>query len=191
MNLNLSLTLSTVCSWISPWAKKHRAVLTVRDDGMSFSSVVASCHTVPFINFWSANRHITEIASSLIERLLADLFHWGTSSCSKSYPVSSGPEQILGWRVPGWVSIINSSELPLECNQQVSNSLESICCAECFPQKVAWGTLTLSRGLDWDISWIPLSPPRSPAEIWHVSHRLLPEIVHPNIAVTATWYHKR
>lgn len=71
----------------------------------------------------------------------------------KSYSVSTGPEQnSLGWRVLGWVSIINSSGLPLECKQQVSNSLGSICCAECFPQKVAWDSLTLSRGLEGDFT---------------------------------------
>lgn len=51
-----------------------------------------------------------------------------------------------GWRVPGQESIINSSELLLACEQQVSNSLGSICCTECFPQKVARDALTLSGG---------------------------------------------
>lgn len=59
----------------------------------------------------------------------------------------------LGWRVPGQESIINFSELLLECKQQVSNSLGSICCAECFPQKVAGDTLTLSQGYAEDFCW--------------------------------------
>ena len=53
------------------------------------------------------------------------------------------------------VSIVNPNEPSLEWKPQVSIHSGSICGAECFPQKVAWDTLTLSGRLDWDFCWIP------------------------------------
>ncbi len=142
---------------------------------MFFSSVPELSNTVPSISFLtiqpSDNRNCIITYRKVFSWPLPVRFlHLFQVIFSQQWPRTN----TVGWRVPGWVSIINSSELPFECKQQVSNSLGSICCAECFPQKVAWDTLTLSGGLDWDFCWIPLRLQRRPAEIWYISHWFLP-----------------
>lgn len=79
---------------------------------------------------------------------------------SKQWPRTNALGLRVGLR---WVSIINSSELPLECKHQVSNSLGSICCAECLPQKVAGDTLTLSERVECDFCRISFRRLRRPA----------------------------